>query len=118
VGVGTYEGGGGQIWRSADGRQWEPVVLNGFGNPLDDKIDGLVVYLGDLYAYTVNWEEGGSVFRTKEGIAWERVNEPGWGNVTFATSQHEAAQVVFKDDLYMGVIAPQGVLLKLVHPAK
>ena len=118
VGVGTYEGGGGQIWRSKDGAQWEPVITNGFGNPMDEKIDGLVVYQGDLYAYTVNQVEGGSVFRTKDAKTWERVNEPGWGNPTFLTTHLESSQVIFKGDLYMGVVGPQGVLLKMVTKVK
>lgn len=120
VGVGTYEGGGGQIWRSKTGGigSWEEVVADGFGNPLDDKIDGLVVYLGDLYAYTVNWTEGGRMFRTKDGKAWESINEPGWGTPTFFTTHQESDQVVFKDDLYVGVIGLKGVVLKLAHPDK
>jgi hypothetical protein len=118
VGAGTYEGNGGQIWRSKDGLHWDPVILDGFGNPLDEKIDGLVVYEGELYAYTVNWSQGCSVYRTKDAKSWERANEPGWGNSQFATSHHTADQVVFKDDLYMGVVGVDGVLLELVHPDK
>lgn len=118
VGVGNYEGDGGQIWRSKNGTQWEPVILDGFGNRLDEKVDGLVVYKGELYAYTVNWTEGGSVFRTSDARTWERANEPGWGNPTYAASHLSADQAVFKDELYMGVVGPQGVLLKMVHPNK
>lgn len=118
VGTGMPGSTGGQIWRTRDGLAWEPVVMDGFGNPLDEKVDGLVVYLGDLYAYTVNYTEGGSVFRTSDALTWTRVNEPGWGNPTHLASHLESDQVVFKDDLYMGVVGPQGVLMKLVHPQK
>jgi hypothetical protein len=115
VGVGMYEGSG-QIWRSQNGLEWEPVILDGFGNPLDEKIDGLVVHQGELYAYTVNWTEGASVFRTKDAITWERVNTPGWGNPSYGTTHLASGQVTFRDELYLGIIGPQGVLLKLVHP--
>ena len=113
VGEGIDAVHGGQIWRSKDGLKWDPVIMDGFGNPLNEKIDGLVVYQGELYAYTVNWTEGCSVFRTKDAKSWELVNEPGWGNPTYATSHLTSAQAVFKGDLYMGVIGPQGVLLKM-----
>lgn len=116
VGVGNPEAGGGQVWRSKNGLEWQPVILDGFGNPLNEKIDGLVVYHGELYAYTLNNTEGASVYRTKNASAWELANTPGWGNPGYATSHLEAAQVVFKDDLYMGVFAAQGVLLRLAHP--
>ena len=118
VGEGIFKGNAAQIWRSKDGANWEPVALDGFGGPLDEKVDGLVVYQGNLYAYTDNWTDGGSVFRTKDAKTWERVSEPGWGNYTYATSHLESAQVVFKDDLYMGVVGPQGVVKKLTHPNK
>lgn len=115
--VGASPGdGSGQVWRSQDGLAWEPVVLDGFGNPLNEKIDGLVVYLGDLYAYTLNWVEGCHVYRTKDGLTWVPANEPGWGNPTYAASHLESAQAVFKDELYMGIVGPQGVVVKMLHP--
>ena len=110
--------GEGQIWRTQDGLQWEMLDLTDFGTPLDYKVDGLVVYHGYLYAYTVNWEIGGSVFRTQDAKTWERVNEPGWGDPANGATHLESDQVVFKDELYMGVIGPQGKLLKMVHPDK
>lgn len=116
VGVGIPGGDGGQIWRSQDGVKWESVIMDGFGNPLDEKVDGLIVYLDRLYAYTLNWTEGGSVFSTQDGKNWDRASEPGWGNPTYATTHLNSDQAVFKDELYMGVIGPQGVLLKMLHP--
>jgi len=107
-----------QVWRSKDGKQWEPVTIQGLGS-FDQKIDGLVVYQGKLYAHAVNWWTGGcSVFQTKDSIIWERANEPGWGNIDYWASHHTADQVVFKDELYMGVYGWNGVLLKMVHPDK
>jgi hypothetical protein len=120
VGIGTWSGGPGQIWRSLDGVNWENVIADGFGDPVNIKVDGLVVYAGDLYAYTVTQDNlvGGSVFRTKDAVNWEPVNEPGWGNPDFKASHLSADQAVFKDELYMGVVGPGGVLFKMVHPDK
>lgn len=116
VGAGTWGDYGGQIWRTKNGVQWEPVILDGFGYPLNVKVDGLVVYAGELYAYTVNWVEGSYLFRTKDAKSWEAANEPGWGDPSYGATQHEAGQAIFKDELYMGVIGPQGVLVKMLHP--
>lgn len=119
VGEGVYEEGyAGQIWRSRDGVKWEPVIMDGFGNPLDIKVDGLIVYNGYLYAYTVNWTEGASVYRTKDAVTWERVNEPGWGNPLNAASHLSSGQAIFKGELYMGQIGPQGMLVKMVKPRR
>ncbi len=115
VGVGSdaVEGNGGQIWRSKDGLHWTAVILDGFGNPNNTKIDGLVVYDGQLYAYTVNLTDGCSVYRTRDAKSWEPVNQPGWGNPQFTTSHLTSDQVVFKGNLYMGVLGVDGVLLKM-----
>ena len=120
VGVATYDDNtntstGGQIWRSQDGKHWRPVVQDGFGSTNNIKVDGLVVYQGELYAYTVNTIDGGSVFRTRDAKTWERVNQPGWGNPNYYCSHKNSNQAVFKGDLYMGVIGLQGVLLKMIQ---
>ena len=112
------EAGGGQIWRTRDGKAWEPLLTDGFGNPDDWKVDGLFVYQGKLYAHTINTIQGCSVFRTQDAKIWESVNQPGWGNPSFWTSHHTADQAVFKDDLYMGVYGENGVILKMAHPDK
>ena len=121
VGVGTIDtslGLVGQLWRSQDGMQWEQIDISSLLGPNDVKVDGGFVYQGKLYIYTVNYVDGGSVYRTKDAKTWEPVNEPGWGNPTWLTTHLDSDQVVFKDDLYMGVVGPQGILLKMVHPDK
>ena len=110
--------GGGQIWRSKDGLQWDPVMMGGFGNSNNEKIDGFGIYLGKLFAYAVNWMEGGSVYRTQDAQTWEQASEYGWGNPEYFTTHHISDQAVFKDEFYMGVLGPQGVLLKMAHPDK
>jgi len=108
--------GVGQIWRSKNGSVWEPVITDGFGNPKNVKVDGLMAYKGRLLAYTVNWTEGASVYSTKDTKHWEAINEPGWGNPEYWATHLASDQVIFKDTLYMGVYGPHGVVLKLLHP--
>ncbi len=122
VGATTYEVGpnqldpGGQIWRSSDGTNWELVMAGGFGNPENIKVDGLLVYRGDLCAYTLNPYEGGSLFCSKDAQTWLPASEPGWGNPNYYTTHLSSSQVVFKDDLYLGMFSSQGTLVKLDHP--
>jgi len=116
VGAETGEGDGAQLWRSPDGVAWEPVSLEGLLSSNDWKVEGVNVYQGELYAHINNCENGMSVFRTKDTSTWQRVNTPGFGNPNWCASHHNAGQVVFRDDLYMGTIGYHGVLLKLVHP--
>jgi hypothetical protein len=116
--AGYYAGTGSQIWRSKDGFKWDTVMMDGFGNPNNEKIDGFGIYLGKLYAYAVNWPQGGSVYRTTDAKTWEQASELGWGNPLYFTTHHISDQVVFKDEFYMGVLGPQGVLLKMLHPDK
>jgi hypothetical protein len=119
VGVGTSDGvHGGQIFRTQDGKHWEPVELFGFGNPLNEKFDGIVTYKNMLYAYSLNWTEGCQVYASKDGLNWAQVNESGWGDSTNWTSHLGADQVVFKDELYLGVFGQFGGLMKLLHPQK
>lgn len=120
VGTVVYLGGSGQIWRTKDGKEWEPVPLDGMGDLTEIKIDGLVVYQGELYAYTSDWHmvegHGVSVFRTSDAKTWEPVNTPGWGDPNNTASHLEAAQVVYKGDLYIGVVGVQGKLMRMVNP--
>lgn len=118
VGAESGEEGGAQIWRSRDGLAWEPVSLEGMLSEYDYKIDGLVVYQGYLYGIADNQVEGASVFRTKDAVTWERANEPGWGNPQWYATLHSTDQVVFKDDLYIGIVGYHGALVRMVHPDK
>jgi hypothetical protein len=91
---------GGQVWRSRTGDlgSWEPVTLDGFGNPDNIKIESLYRFKGRLYAITYNENTGMEVWVTHKGQNWELVNEPGfgkgecnwatlWSNATVATRQ-------------------------------
>jgi len=103
------------------------VMMGGFGNPNNEKIDGYGFYEGKLYAYVVNWPDGGSLYSSKDGKTWEQASDLSWGYMStdpenpgplYWTTHHISDQVVFKDDFYMGVLGLKGVLLKMPHPDK
>ena len=76
--TGDQRQGGAEIWRSADGISWEPVVGAGakhgtsMGNPGQDMIYDLTVFSGHLYAAVLSHEnQGGALWRSSDDLTWE-----------------------------------------------
>lgn len=68
-----------QIWRSYDGVNWEPVIMDGFGDPANI----LTWSFGqkDTYLYVgTGGFEGSEIWRTKDGANWQPVSQDGLGN--------------------------------------
>ncbi len=65
---------GGQMWRTADGTNWEKVI-DLAGDPFNEQFGSLVEFRGDLYAITVNWEDGFEIWRSQSGDRgdWEKI---------------------------------------------
>lgn len=53
---------GAQVWTTADGVTWQPVVLDGWGDPATTHAQ-LVSWNGYLYAWASNYETGQKVYR-------------------------------------------------------
>ena len=82
---------GGQIWRTANGMDWELVVGDGFGDVNNIKVESLLVYGGMLYAATFNPLTGVEVWRSADGISWQQFSANGFGNSdNFATLWNNA----------------------------
>lgn len=96
---------GGQVWRSRTGDpgSWQPVTLDGFGNPNNIKIESLYRFMGRLYAVTYNEITGVEVWVTHEGEIWEPINEPGFGKgeCNWATLW-SSATVATRQGLFVG----------------
>jgi hypothetical protein len=60
-----------RVLRSRDGVEWEVVVDDSFGNPMNNGIISMAVFDGRLYIGTSN-TEGGEVHRSADGLRWER----------------------------------------------
>jgi hypothetical protein len=68
-----------QVWRSFDGLNWEPVTLDGFGDPgniatwsFGQKDSFLYIGMGN--------GNGGQIWRTKDGMDWQAVTQDGLGD--------------------------------------
>jgi hypothetical protein len=69
-----------QIYRSFDGKNWEPVTLDGFGDPTNVISDNFGERGGYLYVSLASFENPGDIWRTQDGISWEAVTTDGFGN--------------------------------------
>lgn len=70
-----------ELWRTdgvegVDGIGWEPMVLDGFGDPDNQAISAMAVLGGALYAGTSN-ENGLQVFRSEDGVNFVPSVAPG-----------------------------------------
>jgi len=69
-----------QIWRSYDGVNWQPVIMDGFGDPLNIATGSFGQKDSYLYVGPGSWEGGGDIWRTKDGANWQPVTTDGLGN--------------------------------------
>ena len=82
VGV-TNPSAGGEIWRTADGREFERVADEGLGKSTNTYFSPGLVYHDQLYVVSVTGGgldklEGFDVFRTSDGTTWEKVVSDGF----------------------------------------
>ena len=73
---------GGEVWRSSNGVDWEPVVQGGFGDPSNGEVYSLAAFNGYIYGATWARPHGTEIWRSVTGDrgSWERVVENGFGN--------------------------------------
>ncbi len=105
--MGTYNAGGGQVWRTAATggppyTDWTQVNTDGFGSANNKYCRSLVVYGGSLYVGTNN-TAGGQVWRTVASggppyTDWTQVNTDGFGSANTAL----LGMLVYDGSLYVG----------------
>jgi len=77
---------GGEIWRSADGVNWEGIMEGGFGDASDYLVGSFASFDGYLYAATSKALPvpggGAEIWRSPTGDqgTWTQVNTPGFGD--------------------------------------
>jgi hypothetical protein len=86
--------GVGMIYRSEDGKKWEAVDTEGFGDKDNQYVPIFAEFQGWLYAGTYN-PKGPQVWRSQTGDpgSWEKV-------MTSSTNNDSTGLIVFKDQLY------------------
>jgi hypothetical protein len=98
----------GQIWRSANGIDWDLVAADGLGNPNNSGFTTFTSFNGMLYAAALNGIDGAEIWRSSTGNSgsWQRVTSEGFGGgsayfiITSLTT--------FKGQLYASVEATLG----------
>jgi hypothetical protein len=90
---------GAQVWRTSDGRQWENVVEDGFGNPEFFGVTSFAVFDDQIYAAIDAFFKGFQVWRSPSGDpgSWTLVAEDSLG---FMDGQ-AAFLTPFKDKLVL-----------------
>ncbi|MEX0677238.1 MAG: hypothetical protein WD063_09195 [Pirellulales bacterium] len=74
---------GGRLYRSTDGKTWQPLSDFGFGNPNNFTVQFIAPFAGRLYVSTWNWTQGLEVWRATLGDAvpfadWDKVASGGF----------------------------------------
>ena len=92
---------GGEIWRTADGLEWEQVADKGLGLAQRHYLHPWEVYEDQLYVVGghLNYAAGFDLFRSSDGTDWEQVVEDGFG-----AGEHRnygADPVEFKGRIYL-----------------
>ncbi|HMN59023.1 MAG TPA: hypothetical protein PJ988_01590 [Anaerolinea sp.] len=85
-----------QVWSTADGKQWEQVLPDGFGET-NYSPGNFMAYKGYLYLGTAAWE-GGQLLRSPDGQTWSKVFDPGYGDPNNFKLE---SLIVYLGDLYM-----------------
>jgi len=88
-----------RVLRSRDGIDWEVVVDDSFGNPMNNGIISMAVFAGRLFIGTSN-TEGGEVHSSADGVHWERC----WKGAGDPERNWHAWKLhPFGDRLYLGI---------------
>lgn len=97
---------GAEIWRSADGQNWEKIVgkdlsgtnNSGFGNKENIDIQSMIIFNSKLYAGTWN-NYGAEVWESENGRDWKKSTGNGFGD---NDNQIVITLAVFNQNLYAG----------------
>lgn len=108
---------GAQIYRSENGITWEKVVNNGFNDPANCDIGGLIVYRNKIYAITNNYNyentkqhKGIGVWRSSTGNLgdWVQVSSHSFGlEQGSAFHKWNGNFTVYDDLLYIGTASSE-----------
>jgi len=106
--TGSGFGHGCEIYRSADGTNWEEVVGDaaatprGFGDDYNGAILSATVFQDKLYVGTQNFRDMAEIWRTSNGIDWESVVQYGF----LRTNGYIWRLTVYNNKLIAGTMNP------------
>lgn len=97
--AGVWDDVSAQVWRSANGSDWTPMVsFSDLGSGIREA-NGLEVYDGMLYLVGANPDTGLEVWRTFNGTDWEQVGFVGFGDPSNGMSFWDNAITTFQGKL-------------------
>ncbi len=97
--AGVWDDVSAQVWRSANGSDWTPMVsFSDLGSGIREA-NGLEVYDGMLYLVGANPDTGLEVWRTVNGTDWEQVGFVGFGDPSNGMSFWDNAITTFQGKL-------------------
>ena len=120
IGVSNPDSGG-EIWRTADGLEWERVADEGLTRSTTKHISPDIVYRDQLYAFataggTIDNILGFDLFRTADGTTWEQVVDDGF-SVGKERNVH-GDLVEFKGRLYLSSNTMDPRILMPTNPSE
>lgn len=80
---------------------WRQVNINGFGERGNESVPALEMFNGQLYAGTVNWNDGARIWRMSDGATWTAVSDVRFGSA-YPANTAVWDMIVFKGQLYAG----------------
>jgi hypothetical protein len=96
---------GGEVWRSGDGLNWDPVFSGGLGEVANGRPQGLIVADGALYTIISNTWAGAQVWRTFDGQRWQRCNGDGWDDpANIMADYNDKGAAILNHNLYVGTL--------------
>ncbi len=99
-------GTGTELWRTANGLDWEQVEEDGFGNSGENSYSGRIGLMQDYMYITVQGDlTGVEIWRTQDGENFEQINNDGFGNINNIASWFNISS--FNNQIY--VITVNGI---------
>jgi hypothetical protein len=93
---------GAQIFRSANGTVWEPVIENGFGDVNNFKIEMIYTWNGSLIAGVDNDITGVEIWQSADGSIWNQINSDGFGDSNNINVLWNSTTIEYHQHLYVG----------------
>jgi hypothetical protein len=103
--VGTRNGvTGAQLFRTANGTTWDPVMVNGFGDLNNFKIETIYSWNGSLFAGSDNDVSGVEIWKSMDGFVWHQVNLDGFGDSNNRSLLWNSSTIGYNHNLYIGAL--------------
>ena len=95
---------GAQLFRTANGTTWNPVIDDGFGDLDNFKIETIYAWNGSLLAGTDNNISGVEIWQSTDGLVWHQVNLDGFGDSNNLSVLWNSSSIGYNHYFYIGAL--------------